>query len=130
MTNVMEPQILALIEILIVFSLKTIRLQRIKEIASNKNSIAYFAARSELISESKNNFTESKKDIRLQRHCRIYERTDSHWPFGGCLRAIGHLFQIFKIARKRRFVCLRKRRTRRGDFYEKKRRHYATGSNR
>jgi hypothetical protein len=58
---------------------------------------------------------QNPKDIRLQRHC---ERTDSHWPFGGCLRAIGHLFQIFKIARKRRFVCLRKRRTRCGDFYE------------
>jgi hypothetical protein len=36
------------------------------------------------------------------------------------LRAIGHLFQIFKIARKRRFVCLRKRRTRRGDFMKAK----------
>jgi methionyl-tRNA synthetase len=36
-------------------------LQRIKEIASNKKFYCLFAARSELISESKNNFTESKR---------------------------------------------------------------------
>jgi hypothetical protein len=48
---------------------------------------------------------QNPKDIYDYSGIAVYERTDSHWPFGGCLRAFGHLFQIFKIARKRRFVC-------------------------
>jgi methionyl-tRNA synthetase len=45
---------------------------------------------------------QNPKDIRLQRHC---ERTDSHWPFGGCLRAIGHLFRYLRLQGRVLFVC-------------------------
>ena len=81
-----------------------------REIAPNLNTSLRMTINNYLFLHSikLNHDTESKK-IYDYSGIALYERTDSHWPFGGGLRAFGHLFQIFKIARKGRFVCVRKR---------------------